>query len=227
MDVIVSLVNSKVVKFSRLDADNNHPYGHGRVESIAALGQGCLITGGAIGIIVSSARELYDSYRGNVVNTYQADWKQVAFFAFAALVSYFITKWLKINGDKLNSPALLADSEHYKVDLITNIASGLAIFVVMLSNNPILDPLIALLFSFYIIYGAFGLIKTSINELMDHDIPEEVKQKVQAKIREIDARILDIHRFRARKSGFKYFLIFTLRYQIPFPFLRCIKLLRI
>jgi ferrous-iron efflux pump FieF len=218
MDMIVSLVNRKIVKFSRLDADYNHPYGHGRVESIAALGQGCLIIGGAIGIIVSSVRQIYDSYEGSNSVNFQADWRQVAFFIFAAGVSFFVTKMLKANGNKLNSPALLADSEHYKVDLVTNIASGLAIMVVMTVGNPILDPIIAFAFSLYIIYGAFGLIKTSINELMDHDISEEIKLKAQIKVKETDFRIIDVHRFRGRKSGHKFFFDFhvTLPDSLPF-----------
>ena len=208
MDMMVSLVNRKIVKYSRLDADYNHPYGHGRVESIAALGQGCLIAGGAIGIIVSSVRQIYDSYKGNISLNFQADWKQVIFFVFAAGISFYVTKMLNSKGNKLNSPALLADSEHYKVDLVTNIASGLAILIVILVGNPILDPIIALAFSIYIIYGAFGLVKTSINELMDHDISEEVKLKAQSKVKETDSRIIDVHRFRGRKSGHKYFFDF-------------------
>jgi cation diffusion facilitator family transporter len=115
---------------------------------------------------------------------------------------------LKKNGDKLNSPALLADSEHYKVDLVTNIASGIAIFIVILFGNPILDPIIALVFSLYVIYGAFGLVKTSINELMDHDISDEIKIKAKNIIKETDSRVLDVHRFRGRKSGYKYFFDF-------------------
>lgn len=208
MDMVVSLINRKIVKYSRLDADYNHPYGHGRIESIAALGQGCLIIGGAIGIIASSSRQIYDYFVDNVKIHYQADCKQVLFFVFAGCVSFFVTRLLKINGKKLNSPALLADSEHYKVDLVTNIASGIAIFIVMVLENPILDPLIAFVFSIYIIYGALGLVKTSINELMDHDIQDDIKTKAIEIIKSTDSRIEDIHRFRGRKSGHKYFFDF-------------------
>lgn len=208
MDMLVSLVNRKIVKYSRLDADYNHPYGHGRVESIAALGQGCLIIGGAVGIIVSSSRQIYDYFNEKINIHYHANWKEIVFFVFAACVSFFVTRLLRENGKKLNSPALLADSEHYKVDFITNIASGFAIFLVVIIGNPILDPMIAFLFAIYIIYGAFGLVKTSINELMDHDIQDDIKIKAKEIIKNTDARIEDIHRFRGRKSGHKYFFDF-------------------
>ncbi|KAB8031063.1 cation diffusion facilitator family transporter [Fluviispira multicolorata] len=208
MDMIVSLVNRKIVKFARLDADHNHPYGHGRAESIAALGQGSLIIGGGIAIAVSSVRQIYDVLNGQTVLINHSDWKQIVFFIFAAFVSLFVTKWLKVNGLKLNSPALIADAEHYKVDFVTNISSTLALFLVAITGYTILDPILALLFSGYIIYGSLGLVKTSINELMDHDIPDDIKLIAIEIVKKTDERILDIHRFRARKSGHKYFFDF-------------------
>ncbi|WP_186646041.1 cation diffusion facilitator family transporter [Fluviispira vulneris] len=208
MDMIVSLVNRKIVKFARLDPDHNHPYGHGRAESIAALGQGSLIIGGGIAIVVSSVRQIYDVLSGLVLEANHSDWKQIVFFIFAAFVSLFVTKWLKVNGLKLKSPALIADAEHYKVDFVTNISSTLALLLIAVSGYSILDPVIALIFSVYIIYGSFGLVKTSINELMDHDIPEDIKETAKKIVRGTDERILDIHRFRARKSGHRYFFDF-------------------
>lgn len=208
MDMLVSLVNRKIVKYARLGADYNHPYGHGRIESIAALGQGCLIIGGAIGIIASSLRQIYDSYLGVIALNSKVNWVQIVFFILAAFVSFFITKMLEAKGKKLNSPALLADSAHYKVDFITNIASGVGIFIVISTKNPLFDPVIAVLFSIYIIFGAYKLIKNSFNELMDYDIPDDIKLKIQAKLKEIDLQIIDFHRFRGRKSGHKYFFDF-------------------
>lgn len=105
MDVVVSLINRKIVAISRLEADANHPYGHGRIESISALGQGCLIIGGAIGIISSCIHSIYDYFYNGVSLDNQTDYKQVIFFIFAAIISLVVTKWLKLNGK--NSTALL------------------------------------------------------------------------------------------------------------------------
>lgn len=213
MDVIVSLINRQIVKFARIDPDENHPYGHGRAESIAALGQGCLITGGAIAIIFSSIKQI-----SHFLNTQEApkltnSWWFVFFFVLAAFVSLFVTIWLEKQGKRLHSPALLADSQHYKVDLVTNLCSAISIACVIIFNNPLLDPIIAFLFSLYIIYGAWGLIKTSVNELMDHDISNEIKDQAIDIIQKCDPRIIDIHKFRGRKSGHRYF--FDLHVTLP------------
>lgn len=206
MDTVVSLINRKIVKFSRLDADENHPYGHGRVESIAALGQGCLILGGGIVIIFSAIKQMLYYYSHKNIQLQSIDsWGYVAFFLMATLFSYIIAKWLQTNGNKLNSPALLADSEHYRVDLITNLASALALTAVLIFKKPILDSLIALFFAFYIIYGATKLLRTSINELMDHDIPNDVKTSVIKLIHSAHPAVIDVHKLRGRKTGPHYY----------------------
>ncbi len=209
MDVIVSLINRKIVKFSRQDADSNHPYGHGKAESIAALGQGCLILGGGVVIIFSGIKQMFFYYKNtnnsHFIQNNVDHWGYVVFFIFATVVSYFVSRWLNFNGKKLNSPALLADSEHYHVDLITNLASALALTAVIIFKKPILDSMIASIFSIYIIYGATKLIRTSIRELMDHDIPEEIKTKVIKLIHSTNPNVIDVHKLRGRRTGHCYY----------------------
>jgi ferrous-iron efflux pump FieF len=213
MDVIVSLTNRKIIQFARLGPDENHPYGHGRAESIAALGQGAMIIGGAIGIVVSGMSQMINFYKETSHSRFEGSWSQVAFFAVASLVSLWVTTRLFKYGRTLNSPALLADGEHYKVDFITNILSGVAIIIVLFSQSRWLDPLLAIGFSIYIFYGGFGLIKKSIHELMDIDIPVEVKERAKNVVLKTDVRVIDVHKLRGRKSGHRY--IFDLHVTLP------------
>ena len=206
MDVVISLVNRKILKISTLDADENHPYGHGRVESIAALGQGCLILGGSLAIIFSSIKQIIlNLNHPELVVFNSARPSHVVFFLLAAVVSFFIAKGLRAHGKKLDSPALLADAEHYGVDFITNIASALGLLVVLVLKSPICDAFIAFLFALYIVYGALKLLRTSVNELMDHDIPNEVKMAVRQLIHDTNPNIIDVHKLRGRKAGQKYY----------------------
>lgn len=213
MDVIVSLANRQIIQFARIDADDNHPYGHGRAESIAALTQGCIITGGAVAIIFSGIKQLYYFWQTQDFPQNHSNGWVVVFFVFAAFISLAITYGLKRSGKKLHSPALLADAEHYKVDFITNICSGVSVFLVLVLQYPLLDPILAVLFSVYIIFGASKLIISSVHELMDHDLSEEIKTKALSLIQNSDSRIIDIHNFRGRKSGHRYF--FDLHVTLP------------
>lgn len=213
MDMIVSLANRQVIQFARIDADHNHPYGHGRAESIAALAQGCVLTGGAIAIIISSAKQILHFFNTKELPHITGSWWVVLFFILAAAISIWITAWLKKNGRILHSPALLADAEHYRVDFVTNVCSGISVALVTALDQPILDPILAFVFSLYIIFGASKLIRTSTNELMDHDISDDIKQKAMEIMLKCDPRIIDIHKFRGRKSGHMYF--FDLHVTLP------------
>lgn len=207
IDFFISFINRTIVKYSRLNADENHPYGHGKVESIAALGQGSLITGGALVILGSSFHKLYELWQ-NKFESVSETWYTVGFFIIASFISLCVTYWLRHFGTKFNSPALLADSAHYRVDVASNLGSAASLAAIMLTQNLWLDPLIAGFFSFYIGWNGFRLLRTSINELMDHEVLDEVKKRSLQIISESCDEIIDIHNFRSRKSGYRYFFDF-------------------
>lgn len=208
IDVCVSLINRRIVRFARQSADDDHPYGHGKAESIAALGQGALIFGGALLIFASSARRLFLFFTGHSVEKLDTSWFAVVFFAGAAGLSLAITLWLRHHGRLLRSPALLADSEHYRTDVLTNVGSGLAMGLLIVTQREWLDPVVAGALAGYIGWSGFGLMRDSVQELMDRDVPENIKTRALTLIWKTDARIIDVHNFRGRKSGHRFFFDF-------------------
>lgn len=212
LDVCVSAVNQKVIHFARQQPDSNHPYGHGKAESMAALAQGALILGGALLIIISSGQKLWETLAGKV-EPVEHPWPTVVFFIAAAIASVFITRSLKKASLKYNSPALRADSEHYRTDVIANLASAVSMAAIALTQIHWLDPLLAALFALNIGHGGFKLVSTSINDLLDHDLPTELKEEVLKAISECNDQIIDVHNFRGRRSGHKYF--FDLHVTLP------------
>lgn len=207
IDVFISLINQRIVRFARQSADAEHPYGHGKAESIAALGQGALITGGALIIFGSSVRNLVLTLRGRTELVHHT-WGVAVFFVVAALLSQFVTWWLRRYGTLFRSPALLADAEHYRVDVLTNLCSAVAIGAMILTRREWLDPLIASGLALYIGWGGFHLMRGSIQELMDHDVSDDVKKQALSLIWRTDRRIVDVHKFRGRKSGHRFFFDF-------------------
>lgn len=218
MDVVISFVNQRIIRFARTEADSGHPYGHGKAESVASLGQGALILGGALVIAGSSIQKLGAAWRG-AAEPVQNSWLAAGFFILAGVGSAFIAMHLRRAGRRHDSPALLADSEHYNVDVATNLASAAGIGLVLLTNVVWLDPLLAGLFALYIARGGIKLMRTSVDELMDRDIDEAVKVEAVRIVAETDSRIVDIHKFRGRKSGHRYFFDFhvTLPASLDFP----------
>lgn len=207
LDVCVSAVNQKVIHFARQQPDSNHPYGHGKAESMAALAQGALIIGGALLIIVSSGQKLWDAML-HEMSPLEKPWHTAAFFLVAATASVFITRKLKKASKRFNSPALNADSEHYRTDVVANLASAISIAVIALTGVPWLDPLLAALFALHIGHGGFKLVSSSIDDLLDHDLPDELKEDVLKIISEASDLVIDVHNFRGRRSGHKYYIDF-------------------
>ena len=207
LDVFVSSLNQKVIHYARQEPDSNHPYGHGKAESMAALAQGALILGGAGLIMFSSIQKLWESFHGKS-QLFEHTWPTAVFFLFAALASTIITKSLKRASHKYNSPALSADSEHYRTDVIANIASALSVAAIAMTGKAWLDPLLAGVFAVNIGWGGYKLLSNSINELLDHDLPFNLKEEVIAVIADCYQNIIDVHNFRGRRSGHKYFFDF-------------------
>ncbi|MDR3625020.1 MAG: cation diffusion facilitator family transporter [Chlamydiales bacterium] len=217
IDVFISFINRKIIQFARQTADSNHPYGHGKAEVITALGQGALISGGSLIILSSSCQNLYKVFQGEfepIVET----WGTIFFFVAAAFLSFGITSWLKHHGKRFNSPALTADALHYRGDVVSNLGSAISLALIIISHQSWLDPLIAALFSLYICWNGFRLMRSSINDLMDHEVPENIKIKALAIITNANPSILDVHNFRSRSSGSYYFFDFhvTLPEELPF-----------
>ena len=207
LDVCVSALNQKVIHFARQRPDSNHPYGHGKAESMAALAQGALILGGAVLIIFSSAQKLWEALHGDTLPI-SHPWETSIFFIAAAFASVIITRGLKNASIKYNSPALAADSEHYRSDVIANLASSVSIAAIAMTGIIWLDPLLAAIFALNIGWGGFKLLSSSINDLLDHDLPEHLKEDVIAVIGNCNELIVDVHNFRGRRSGHKYFFDF-------------------
>lgn len=207
LDVCISSLNQKVIHFARQSPDTNHPYGHGKAESMAALAQGALILGGAVLIMISSGQKLWDDLHGEP-DLVQHPWPTAAFFIVAALASWVITSALKRSSIKYNSPALAADSEHYRTDVIANFASAISMAAIAFTGKAWLDPLLAGVFAINIGWGGYKLLSSSVNELLDHDLPESMKEDVLKVISDCNELIIDVHNFRGRRSGHRYFIDF-------------------
>lgn len=209
IDVIVSFTNAQIIQFARKDADENHPYGHGRAESIASLGQASLMAGGALVMCYLSVSHLFRLYRtGNFfLKTTTTPWL-IVFFAIFCCISFGVSWWLKKQGKLFNSPALLSDAGHYFVDFLTNLSTTIALGLIIFLGYDFLDPLLALIFAGVILRVAYKIFHENVADLMDRDVPSSVKSEAYDIIMKSDSRIVDIHRFRGRKSGHRYFFDF-------------------
>jgi cation diffusion facilitator family transporter len=192
-DFIAIFATMVALKLGRQPFDANHPYGHGRAESLAALLVSLVIgaTGGWI---------LYDS----VVTIIAGDFKSPGWIAVAAAAVTIITKeWLyrftNNTGLKLESPALLAIAKDHRKDAITSVSTLIGVIGAFFGWG-IMDPLAAGLTSFFILHVGYQTFRDAANDLMDGTAPADFTDALQALAESVE-QVEHVHEMRARRSG--------------------------
>ena len=193
LDLFASLVSMFVLKFALQPADENHSFGHGKAESLAAIAQSAFISGSAIFILLQGFYKLTnpqlieDSQLGILVSI-------VSIIVTAALVIYQ-KKVVKLT----QSPAIEADSLHYQTDLLMNVAILIAM-VLNLFGLIYADAIFAILISLYIAFNALKMLWKAVNILLDIALPpEEIDQIVRIATKH--PNIIGVHDILTRRSG--------------------------
>lgn len=197
-DFIAILSTMIALKIGRKPYDENHPYGHGKAESLSAIVVALIIfaTGGWI---------LYSSVTTVINGVYQSP--QLIAVA-AAFVTIIIKEWLyrfsMKTGSRLQSPALLAVAKDHRKDAVTSVATLIGVTGAFFGFS-VLDPLAAGLTSFFIFHIGWETFSTAAHDLMDGQPEEEFITAVSAVAAGIDG-VEHVHEIRGRRSG-QYIII--------------------
>jgi cation diffusion facilitator family transporter len=194
-DIFMSAVNLLSIRKSMDPADTDHPYGHGKVETLATAFQATVIaaTGGWV------IREgVYRLIEGRVPES--AD-QGIAVMAVALVASWYISRRIRKAGEETGSSALVADSVHFATDVYTNAGILGSLLVFRFTGWAWLDPGVALLVGIYILVIAAKLFLSAIQDLMDRGLPEETVERVRRVIDEHRPMIVDFHDLRTRRAG--------------------------
>ena len=192
-DFIAIFATMVALKLGRQPFDANHPYGHGRAESLAALFVALVIAGTGCWILYQS-----------VVTVIEGVFKSPGWIAVAAAAVTIVTKeWLyrfsTRTGKKLESPALLAIAKDHRKDAVTSVAT-LAGVIGAFFGWGIMDPLAAGLTSFFILYIGYHTFREAAHDLMDGTAPADFIAALEALAESVE-HVEHVHEMRARRSG--------------------------
>lgn len=201
LDILASLVTLYAVRLAAEPADDQHGFGHGKAEAIAALFQTFLIVTSAIGIAWRGFNELGSGHEPQNPELGIA----VSLFAIAgtlALVTYqrYIVR-------RTGSVAIAADRAHYSSDLLLNGSVILALVLDSLLDIRGADPVFGIGIACWLAWHAYLVARTSIDQLMDKEWPAEKRERF-LKIAEAHPELRGIHDFRTRTSGTDDFVQF-------------------
>ncbi len=201
-DALESIVNVVAASFasysiylSSRPKDDNHPYGHGKIEFFSAGVEGTLIMLAGLFIIYQA---IYNFFFPHELEKLA---QGIILIAFSGLVNGFVGLLLKKKGKELNSITLEANGKHLLVDTLTSVLLILGVAVIYLTDLYFLDSVIAVLFSFYILYSGYGLVRKSVAGLMDEADPEALEATVKVINRNRKPKWIDIHNMRVQQYG--------------------------
>lgn len=192
-DLLVSIAMLISVRIARQPKDKEHPYGHGKAETIAASIVGLSILSVAIGIIIGA----YSTLSQGIISRPEFITAFVALFSI--LVKEALFRYTAQEAKLQHSIILQAAAADHRTDQLTAFTAFTGI---MLSRfgYPIFDPLTAILIGFLIIYTAYRVLKSSIYQLMDGQAEDEVIEQIVKSVM-LNKKVLRVSEVRARLVG--------------------------
>jgi cation diffusion facilitator family transporter len=199
-DIVSSLVVWTGLKISSLPPDDDHPYGHGKAESIAGMVVAGALLAAALFIGLQSVREIITPQHAP------------ASFTLLVLVLVIATKETLYRfvfkvGDKLASTAVKGDAWHHRSDAITSVAAFVGISIALIGGEGYesADAWAALLACAVILFNGYRIFRAALGEIMDAAVPKPIQQE----IRDLSASVPEVVRVekcRMRKSGLGLFV---------------------
>lgn len=201
LDLIASLATLVGVWVASQPADEDHRFGHGKAEALAAIFQVMLITLSAFGIAVRALSQL----TGGGETAAAGD--GIAVSAIAIALTLALLAWQRYVMNRTRSLAIQTDNLHYKSDLALNLAVIAALVLDQYLGWRLADPIFGLAIAAWLAWGAFNAAREAVDHLMDREWPAEKRQAfVEAAAQHPE--LSNLHDLRTRTSGNRDFVQF-------------------
>lgn len=175
--------------------DNNHPYGHGKVEFFAVGFEGALISFAGISIIYKSVMSLIHPQGISMLM------EGIGITVVAGLANFFLGRYLVNKGKELNSMTLEADGKHLLSDSYTSVGLVAGLLIIYFTGYYVLDSVFSIILGALILYGGYKLLRKSVSGLMDEVDLSLVEQIVDILQKHRKDQWIDIHNLRAQRYG--------------------------
>jgi len=199
LDLLSSFITFFAIHHALQPADAEHRFGHGKAEALAGVAQAGFIAASAGGLLLTvfdrvlHPRPVQQENLGMLVSGLAV----VLTLALMAFQNFVIRR--------TSSLAIGADRAHYATDFVTNIAVGTGIFLATRFEQPMIDLVIAGGVSIYLVVSAWSIGRTSIDVLMDRELPDEERQKI-LDIVLAQPGVTSAHDLRTRSAGLTKFI---------------------
>lgn len=200
-DVFSTIVVIIGIHLASKESDKEHPYGHERLECVAALLLAVVLFITGLGIGADALN-----------NILQGDYESLKVPGMLALVAAFIsiaTKeamfwYTKIHAKKIDSSALMADAWHHRSDAFSSIGALIGIAGARL-GFPIMDSIASLVIFVFIVKAAYDIFKDAVDKMVDHSCDEETEQQIKDCVKQ-EKEVLSVDLLQTRVFGNKVYV---------------------
>ena len=201
LDLAASLMTLFAVSFAAQPADDDHRFGHGKAEAIAALLQTLLIVGSGIGIAWRAVMQL------GIDELPQRAGVGVGVSAVGVVLTLVLVAYQRRVVAATGSIAIGTDQLHYQSDLLLNLAVMAALALDVWAGLHGADAVFGIGIAVYLVVGALRSARGAIDMLMDREWPAEKRQKLLMAVAGVPG-VEGIHELRTRSSGVTDFIQF-------------------
>ncbi|RLA70572.1 MAG: cation transporter, partial [Epsilonproteobacteria bacterium] len=194
LDSVVSLFNFFAIKKSEEHPDEHFQYGKGKIQALAGVIEGTVITISGIYIMYESIKKMINGSTTGLLGP------SIAVMLFSIVATYFLVRYLMRIAQETNSIVIKADALHYKTDLWSNGAVLVALGLIYLTGLDIIDALFGLGIGLYIIYSAYEIIEEGVLVLLDRALDKEIVNEIE-EIISTHEKVTGYHWLKTRTDG--------------------------
>lgn len=189
-----------LVGIAHKGADNDHPYGHGKFETIASVIISLILICVAAGITISGIRSIVGFAYGEPL--LRPDIWTLVVAALSIVAKEWLYRYTMTNALAVESEALKANAWHHRSDALSSVAAlaGIALSLFLGDKWTLADPITSLIIGLLIAYSAVKISIPSLGELMETSLPADVVNKIEHSI-DNTAGVLYYHNLRTRRNG--------------------------
>ncbi len=203
-DVFSTVVVMIGIRVAGKEADEDHPYGHERMESLAAILLAAVLLATGLGIGWDGCRKIIAAIQGRTEALVVPGWLALA----AAVISIAVKEWMfqatKHVAKRVNSDALMADAWHHRSDALSSVGSFIGIGGAML-GFPVMDSIASVVICLFIVKAAYQIAAEAVRKMVDHSADRETEEAVRRLILSHEG-VITLKMLKSRQFGAKIYM---------------------
>ncbi|RXJ69323.1 cation-efflux pump [Halarcobacter ebronensis] len=199
LDMFVSVFNYFAIHNSEKPADETFNYGRGKIEALASVIEGTIITISGLFLLYQAIEKAITGENSKYLGI------SLTVMIISLVITIFLVLFLNSVAKKTDNMVIKADALHYKTDVYTNLAVLISLVLVNFTGVELIDVIVGGGISLFIIYSAYELIQEGILVLLDRAVDEKIVEKI-TNIIKAEQRVNTHHLLKTREAGNQTFV---------------------